>query len=34
MDTTTNTDTRTMTLADLLRSLGLADDDGLPQFWD
>ena len=29
------TSTRTMTLADLLRSLGLAeDDDTLPQFWD
>lgn len=28
------TDTRTMTLADLLRSLGITDDEALPQFWD
>ena len=32
MDTTT--DTPTLTLADLLRELGVADDDALPQFWD
>lgn len=32
MDITDNT--RTMTLADLLRELGVADDDALPQFWD
>jgi hypothetical protein len=32
MDTTTPT--RTLTLADLLRVLGVAEDDELPQFWD
>ncbi len=31
MDTT---QTRALTLADLLRELGVADDDSLPQFWD
>jgi hypothetical protein len=33
MDATTSA--RTMTLADLLRDLGVADDDDtLPRFWD
>ena len=31
MDTTT---TRTLTLAELLAELGVADDDALPEFWD
>ena len=26
--------TRTLTLAELLRELGVADDDALPRFWD
>ncbi len=32
MDTATRN--QTLTLADLLRVLGVADDDALPQFWD
>ena len=32
MDTTTRTST--LTLADLLRLIGVADDDTPPEFWD
>jgi hypothetical protein len=35
MDTTHRATDRTLTLADLLRDLGVADDgDALPEFWD